>query len=247
MKVKDINRARKNFLYLFRTGASAKVLKLFCHFRFMKLNLIHSARDRHSLFLKFISERSFSHNWFMANIYIWHYFSKYYDFSRAERILEIGSWQGMSTCFLALNFPNAKIDCVDTWAGADEHQSGHAASSNVLESVESIFDQNTEDFSHRIKKYKMSSLEFLSCSSCQNGYDLIYIDGSHRSEDVLLDAFLALRLVKSGGIIVFDDFLWRYYRDEQQNPAAAINFFLRQKADHIELLFVDGQVVIRKK
>jgi hypothetical protein len=36
-------------------------------------------------------------------------------------------------------------------------------------------------------------------------YDLIYIDGSHLFENVLLDAFYCARLLNDGGLIAFDD------------------------------------------
>ncbi|MEA5620801.1 class I SAM-dependent methyltransferase [Cronbergia sp. UHCC 0137] len=36
-------------------------------------------------------------------------------------------------------------------------------------------------------------------------YDLIYIDGSHLFEDAFLDAYFALRLLRSGGVMLIDD------------------------------------------
>lgn len=36
-------------------------------------------------------------------------------------------------------------------------------------------------------------------------YDLIYIDGSHLFEDAFLDAYFALRLLRSGGVVLLDD------------------------------------------
>jgi predicted O-methyltransferase YrrM len=36
-------------------------------------------------------------------------------------------------------------------------------------------------------------------------YDLIYIDGSHFPADVLEDAVLSWRLLKPGGMLIFDD------------------------------------------
>lgn len=41
-----------------------------------------------------------------------------------------------------------------------------------------------------------------------NYFDYIYVDGSHEAPDVLFDALLAHRLVKKGGVISFDDYLW---------------------------------------
>ena len=41
-----------------------------------------------------------------------------------------------------------------------------------------------------------------------DSFDFIYIDGSHKCLDVYLDACLAWKLLKPGGYIVFDDYLF---------------------------------------
>ena len=46
--------------------------------------------------------------------------------------------------------------------------------------------------------------------------------------------------------MIFDDYLWRYYPRRADNPAAAINAFLRLKQGCFELALVNWQVVIRK-
>lgn len=40
------------------------------------------------------------------------------------------------------------------------------------------------------------------------GFDLVYIDGSHLRLDVLSDASMAWRLLREGGVMVFDDYEW---------------------------------------
>ena len=37
-------------------------------------------------------------------------------------------------------------------------------------------------------------------------YNLIYNDGSHHSDDVIVDAFKAFEMLKVGGIMIFDDY-----------------------------------------
>ena len=39
-------------------------------------------------------------------------------------------------------------------------------------------------------------------------YDVIYVDGSHTARDVLQDAVLGWGLLKRGGLMIFDDYLW---------------------------------------
>jgi hypothetical protein len=37
-------------------------------------------------------------------------------------------------------------------------------------------------------------------------------------------------VLKTGGVMIFDDNLWRYYKKPSDNPAAAINTFLKLKS-----------------
>ncbi len=48
------------------------------------------------------------------------------------------------------------------------------------------------------------------------------------------------------GVLIFDDYLWRYFRHDRSNPAVSINLFLRQKRDEYQLIRVDSQVVVQR-
>jgi predicted O-methyltransferase YrrM len=50
-----------------------------------------------------------------------------------------------------------------------------------------------------------SALVLPSLLQESESYDLIYIDGSHLFEDVLVDLYYSIRVLKDGGIILFDD------------------------------------------
>jgi hypothetical protein len=78
-------------------------------------------------------------------------------------------------------------------------------------------------------------------------YDFIYIDGSHLAPDVLADAVLGWLLLKSGGIMIFDDFRWDRMPRPEQCPGIAIEGFLRCHSGWYDLLHVDWQVAIRKR
>jgi predicted O-methyltransferase YrrM len=164
----------------------------------------------------------------------------------ALNCLEIGSWQGVSACFFLRCLEQARLTCVDTWKGSDEHRNGDAASPQVLETVEAVFDKNTSAFFGRVTKYKGTSLSFYLASNERERYDLIYVDGSHRSDDVILDAINCFRMLKDGGIIIFDDYFWTYYEEELDNPASAINAFLHMKRHRVEILSFDYQLIVRK-
>lgn len=60
-----------------------------------------------------------------------------------------------------------------------------------------------------------------------NSFDIIYIDGSHFGPDVLEDAILSARLLKVGGVMIFDDYGHGYdSRTAQVAPMADIFYKL---------------------
>jgi predicted O-methyltransferase YrrM len=140
---------------------------------------------------------------------------------RPARVLEIGSFEGASTCFLIDTLASShalEIHCIDTWGGGIEHQAGGTAPSD-MRAVESRFRRNTEhalsmavhpvtlqvhkDLSHR-------ALAGLLSDGRENYFDFVYVDGSHQAPDVLCDAVLAFKLLKVGGTLAFDDYLWTH-------------------------------------
>ncbi|WP_051242193.1 class I SAM-dependent methyltransferase [Stappia stellulata] len=160
--------------------------------------------------------------------------------------LEIGCWQGLSTNFFLTTLSGSRWTCVDTWAGSDEHKSGRCATQQVLAQVEDTFDANLSGFRGRYAKHKGTSLSFYSLSAERGPYDLIFIDGSHHSDDVIVDAVKCFEMLRDGGLLIFDDYFWTYYEREMDNPAAAINAFLRLKRQCLEIVCFDYQLIVRK-
>lgn len=146
------------------------------------------------------------------------------------RILEVGSYEGKSTCFLIdiLQRP-LDIHCIDTWEGGEEHKSVD------MEAVKKRFLHNTAlSIQHAKDEIKLNvhtgrSDDILSKMQAEykDYFDFIYIDGSHVAADVLCDAVLAFRLLRSGGVMCFDDYLWRESDpiDPIKCPKAAIDAF----------------------
>ena len=78
-------------------------------------------------------------------------------------------------------------------------------------------------------------------------FDLVYVDGSHRGLDVLVDAALSWPLLEVGGVVVFDDYRWTLLGDDPLlRPGPAIDAFVGLVAAHSEVLFHDRQVALRK-
>jgi hypothetical protein len=76
--------------------------------------------------------------------------------------------------------------------------------------------------------------------------DLVYIDGSHISKHVLEDAVLSWKLLKIGGIMVFDDYGWGIDSPVDCKPKTAIDAFLSGYQKHYEVIGAGWQVYLRK-
>jgi predicted O-methyltransferase YrrM len=80
-----------------------------------------------------------------------------------------------------------------------------------------------------------------------DAYDFVYIDGCHWTINVLEDAVLGFRLLKRGGIMAFDDYLWDDPEWNQEGrPKEAVDAFLAIYAANIEVIHHEDQVWIRK-
>jgi predicted O-methyltransferase YrrM len=185
---------------------------------------------------------TFSTDWFSAKAPFWlSIFSSEGFQKRSVAALEIGSWEGMSASFLLSKLNNASLIAVDTWQGSDEHL-GNAR----VASIEETFDSNVRQFGSRVRKYKGTSLSFFLNCPGEGPFDFIYVDGSHRADDVICDAVKAWSLLAEGGIIIFDDYLWGFYPDVRDNPITALNAFLKMKRGEYRIINVYEQLCLKK-
>jgi predicted O-methyltransferase YrrM len=153
------------------------------------------------------------------------------------RILEVGSYEGASACYLIAKLAgdtDIEIHCIDTWEGGVEQD----AVGVDMNSVELRFQHNIKlamDGARRkvdLHVHKGPSdlcLSRLLSENKRNHFDFVYIDGSHQAPDVLCDAVLGFRLLRIGGVMAFDDYLWAENlpggRDPLRCPKPAIDAF----------------------
>lgn len=192
------------------------------------------------------STYSFTNNWFASVARpVWDWLIPQIN---PRSILEIGSYEGASTCFLIEKLANDKaieLHCVDTWGGGIEHRE---AGDDML-AVERRFRNNIQLAKSRVANevrlevYKGRSDNVLSkmLGDGRHGdFDFIYIDGSHQAPDVLFDAVLSFRLLRKNGVIAFDDYLWQerlpYGVDPIRCPKIAIDAFTNIYCRDIRIL-----------
>lgn len=194
------------------------------------------------------SQYLFTQDWFTGNIPIWQEFLKPFINQPGVKALEVGSWEGMSTCWLldnVLTDPSAQITCIDTFGGSDEHMMIY--SYGYIASVESRFDNNIEarGSGQKVKKIIGKSKEVLPSLPPDN-YDFIYVDGSNRVIDALTDAVLCWSLLKVGGLIIFDDYGFGSPEQPETRTGIGIDAFLSAFSTHIEVLHKGWQVIVKK-
>lgn len=181
-----------------------------------------------------IDNYEFTNNWFDTTARpIW---AQIINQSKPKKILEIGSYEGASTCFLintlSLYHNDIEIHAIDTWDGGVEHKEMKIN----MKLVEKRFKKNTSIAKKHSKKnvelitYKKKSIHALSeliTKQKSNYFDFVYIDGSHMAADVLSDAILSFELLKVKGIMGFDDYLWQLPKSNTllTNPKIAIDSF----------------------
>lgn len=194
-----------------------------------------------------MSDFEFTTNWFEVNGK--QIFDSLIPQVKPIKVLEIGSYEGESTCYI-INFlankKNAELHCIDTWNGAIEQKNRKVD----MKEVERRFDKNTKIALLKSKtqlifnKLKGKSdilLSKLLIEKKENYFDFIYVDGSHEAPDVLFDALMAFKLVRIGGVIAFDDYIWfesnlPQGKDLNRCPKPAIDAFINIHYNKVNII-----------
>lgn len=182
---------------------------------------------------------TFRSDWFSGNIPVWQtYLGHLAD--RPINCLEIGSYEGRSTLWICENLltdERARITCVDTFEGSEEHTPDQKK--NLFET----FMENTKTHGSKITVYRNQSSIILRTLPYEQVYDLIYIDGDHHARNVLEDAVLCFRLLKVGGIMVFDDY---GVPETTDLPRVGVDAFLSAYGPSVAVLHTGYQLILKK-
>ena len=173
----------------------------------------------------------FTQDWFTMRIPKWREVLKPFQGQLNIHYLEIGVFEGRSAIWMLENIlthPTARITCLDVRFNA-------RFLSNLK--LSGFLDKAT-----MIKGRSQITLRTLPL----NSYDIVYIDGSHTAPDVLADAVLSWSLLKKGGIMIFDDYLWEWDLPPQERPKIAIEAFLRIHKNELQKLHQGYQIIVKK-
>jgi predicted O-methyltransferase YrrM len=177
--------------------------------------------------------KSFNFDWTSMHFPTW---DKFISPSETRAILEIGSAEGRFAVFFLEYCPDSRITCIDAFIGSDPI------------GLERRFDANLATYGSRVEKIKSRSIHALERLGLEGRlFDLVYIDGSHRRDDVIIDSLLAWRLLNANGLIIWDDYLWDTHRPTIERPQEAIDFFLQLYADELEVVHLEYQAIARRR
>lgn len=179
-------------------------------------------------------------DWFTPNLPIWEKALAPYKGRPGLRYLEVGTYEGGSLLWMLENVltdPGARATAIDPFEGGPG------------EGYRSRFEENLRragavDRVTVIKGYSQVELRQQPLAS----YDIVYVDGSHAAADVLEDAVLCWRLLKPGGLLIFDDYAWRPGSpDPAEWPGPGILAFHTFFGRHLEPVHVGYQLMLRRK
>ncbi|MEZ2280543.1 MAG: tetratricopeptide repeat protein [Microcoleus sp.] len=173
----------------------------------------------------------FTQDWFTHNIPIWRRHLQPLAGIPEFQVVEIGSFQGMSACWLLdniLTHPTAKITCIDLHF--QQHFKGNIAKTGLAERV------------IELEGYSQDLLVNLTSES----YDIAYVDGCHKPTSALQDAILSWRLVKVGGLMIFDDYEFTFPDSPEQDTKIGIDVFLEMFGSQLEVVHKGYQLIVKK-
>lgn len=153
------------------------------------------------------------------------------DCNKPINYLEIGCFEGNCHKWMyenILTHPLSKSTVVDPFENSPTHGMYY-----------NTFKHNLSDNLDKINILKGFSDDVLPTLE-KEMYDIIYVDGDHTAEAAFKDGVNSFPLLKTGGIMIFDDYLWVLREGEQvgnwNNPCTGVNCFLFNYKDNIELL-----------
>ncbi len=205
---------------------------------FIKRKIIEYKKKHQKLLIK----KKFTKDYFSSHAYYFYYIIN--KIKNSENYLEIGSYEGNSALFVEENFNFNKIYCVDTWDDLDEYDKTGEYPNKHFSLVEQKFDKNLKEYKN-IKKIKKKSNIFFKDNKIF--YDIIYVDGLHKGEQVYQDCVNAWKFLNENGYLICDDYIWTLYKKIEDNPCYAINKFLKKINNQYKIIIVSNSQIYIKK
>jgi len=128
---------------------------------------------------------------------------------KAQRILEVGTYRARTTYALHRNCPEATVISYD------------------IQLLDSRFRRELQD-KPQVELRHASFAESADALRQEAPFDLIFVDGSHRFEHVVVDSRLAVELAAPQGIVVWHDYRYNGYRTRDLRVPEALTLLCRE-------------------
>ncbi len=139
-----------------------------------------------------------------------------------SKILEIGTFDGITAAILAYLFPHSEIVTIDLPHDNEKFRLSYNRASS--------FNQYVDKRNTLIDKF--DNISFVAINSVnlinwpEKSFDLIWVDGAHGYPVLPLDLYNSCRLIKKNGLVVVDDVFTNLRKsDEMYRSTAAIQTF----------------------
>ena len=162
------------------------------------------------------------------------------------KILEIGTYTGVSVINLLKFINNSNATVIDKWSSYNECK----VTENIEENkVEQTFYKNIKKkkMENKVNVLKGDSFEMLIKLLKKNEkFDFIYVDGSHKCLDCYCDLLLSWELLNIGGILVIDDVLYNKEIGILESPYEGVVHFLRKYENKYKILNNEYRLFLEK-
>jgi glycosyltransferase involved in cell wall biosynthesis len=156
---------------------------------------------------------------FFNNIQGWFDFDNVYSdvvkkLSDNSHIVEVGSWKGRSTAFLAVEIINSgkkiKLDAVDSWSGDEGDPLSFNEDPEFMSYNRNILELFKKNMSPVEGKIDLTPIQMFSVPASKlysdKSLDFVFLDANHKYETITEDIKHWLPKIKSGGIIGGHDY-----------------------------------------
>jgi predicted O-methyltransferase YrrM len=188
-------------------------------------------------------EFNLGEDWFSYNVPIWEKVLAPFKGKPNVHYLEIGIWEGRSACWMLENIltdPSARLTAIDPFWTSKGFVTDEDLKAKCLRNLERAGGKDKSTLLVGISQDKLRTLPLRS-------FDIIYIDGSHASWDILEDAILSWRLLKPNGILIFDDYRLTMPTEDKRQPRHGIDTFYRFYGQNFEVLHNAYQAIFKKR
>ena len=192
--------------------------------------------------------------------------TEYAEKKESVKVLEIGTYTGMSLIHILQQIPNAIGYGVDLWSSYHEINILDSVRVSELQHMEQLevekgFFENraTAGLEERMNGIKGDSHQILTNMLLDHErFDFIYIDGSHSSIDCYTDCYLAWKLLNKGGIMAIDDYTYNTKDNSipllkvkgdlylEHSPYHGVNHFLKKHEGEYRVIDIAYRIFLEK-